>query len=65
MWWYTILCSCILHKKCIISFTLPCLSLIFFPYMLMLNPKKNPPLTCKIEGKPSNQQNKQQNQIRN
>ena len=29
---------------------------IFYPYMLMINLKRNPPLTCKIEEKPSNQQ---------
>ena len=32
------------------------LSLILYPSMLMLNLKNCPPLTCKIEGKTSNQQ---------
>ena len=43
-----------LHKK--ISFSFPNFALIFYPYILKKNPKMNPPLTYKIEEKPSNQQ---------
>ena len=45
-----------------ISFTFP-LTSFAIQYMLMLNLKRNPPLTCKIEEKPSNQQNKQHNPL--
>ena len=39
--WKTIFSAWMMHKKYIFSFTLPCLSLIFYPYMLTLNPKKS------------------------
>jgi len=42
--------------KIIISFSFPSFPFIFYPYMLMLNRLRNPPLTCKIEEKTSNQQ---------
>ena len=43
-----------LHKK--ISFSFLNLPLILYPYILKKNPKMNPPLTCKLEEKPLNQQ---------
>ena len=40
-------------KKHIVSFPFP---FICYPYMLMINIKRNQPLTYKIKEKPSNQQ---------